>query len=311
VRLVAALLVISGCGRLHFEGSEDVLSIVAPLPEAEVEGSALVTGTCRGNTAVVVRGSLADGVSVACAAGEFAAMVVFSEGDGAKQITVSQDEAAIARTFWRVTPARVRATTVGRRGSAGPMMDCDLVLARPSELAAGDLLFGMIYADNGDAGSIATPGFQRTQLDAFSHVAFWKIAGAAEPATYTFRVVAGIAISDTCESAGVLVAFSGIADVSPVVVESEVVDLDGTVEAPGVTTPKRGILVGAWGSNGPASGFAQIGMQVAASVASLDDFANVLVAFEGVQPGETGPRTATLQVARPAAAGLFVLDGKP
>jgi hypothetical protein len=262
----------------------------------------------------VLRGSgLVDGSSVPCTAGAFATVIALSEGDGAKPFTATQDQASVARTVQRVTPARVRSTSVGSQGSAGLTIPCDLTLARPSELAAGDVLFGMIYADNGPlTGSITTPGFQRTNLDDFSHVAFWKIAGAAEPASYTFRIAAGIGPADTCESAGVLVAFSEIdGGTAALLVESEVVDNDGTVVAPSVNAPKRGILVGAWGANGPATGFTQTGMQLAAAVASPGDFAIVLVAYQGVQAGETGPRTATIQVARPAAAGLFVLDGKP
>jgi hypothetical protein len=71
------------------------------------------------------------------------------------------------------------------------------------------------------------------------------------------------------------------------------------------------LLIAVWGSNGPMPGFTLAGMELGAMAVSPGDFANVLVAFEGVQPGPTGDRTATLPTTRAAVAGLFVLDGKP
>jgi len=50
---------------------------------------------------------------------------------------------------------------------------------------------------------------------------------------------------------------------------------------------------------------------LAGAALSNGDFANALLAYEGVAAGPTGDRTATLAQARLAAAGLFVLNGKP
>jgi hypothetical protein len=186
------------------------------------------------------------------------------------------------------------------------------VIAAPPELSPGDLLFGMIYSDGGSGPSITTPGFTRTVLAGGTYVAFWKLAAAVEPAGYTFRVVAGTGQADTCESAGVIGAFSGVDPTAPILAESGVVDSNDTsVVAPGVTAPKPAILIGAWGSNGPASGFTQIGMSVVGAAISTDDNANVHLAYEPIAAGPTGTRTATLTQTRAAAAGLFVINGKP
>ena len=219
-------------------------------------------------------------------------------------------DASIDTSADAAPPAKLRSAAVGTKASDGFMIDCDLVIARPPELSSGDLLFGMIYADNGGiAGSVSTPGFTRTGLTAFSHIAFWKLATAAEPASYTFRVAAGMAATYTCESAGVLLAFSGVASI---LAESAAIDSDDvSVVAPSVTSPTHALFVAVWGSNGPMPGLAQSGMELGASAVSPGDFANVLVAFQGVEPGPTGDRTATLPMTRAAAAGLFVLDGKP
>ncbi|MDQ3340611.1 MAG: hypothetical protein M4D80_36095 [Myxococcota bacterium] len=288
------------------------MTITSPSQDAEVDATVTITGTCRSGVAITLGGSGLQGPStVACAAGTFATTVAFSESDGTKLLTVTQGPVSITRTFHRVTPAKLRSSSVATQGSQGSTVDCDLVIARPFEVHAGDLVFGMIYADTGNTGTVSTPDFQRTGLDKFSHVAFWKVAAQDEPTAYTFHVVAGTGGGDTCESAGVLLAFSGVAS-TPILAESAVFDSnDASVVAPGVTTPKRGVLVAAWGSNGPMPGFAQTGMEIGAMAVSPGDFANVLVAFQGVQPGPTGDRTATLPATRAAAAGLFVLDGKP
>lgn len=314
MRLVVALLVICACGRLNFEGAEEGLAITSPAENAEVQATALLAGTCRTGVPIALAGGgLASPSSTTCDAGAFGELVAFTDGDGPKLVTVAQGGVTIARTFTRVTPAMLRSSSVGTRGSAGFMVDCDLDIARPPGLVAGDLLFGVIYTDGGGNGSVATSGFTRTTLQGPMYVAFWKVVGVAEPATYTFRVVAGTGTADTCESAGVLAAFAGIDDANPVLAESANVGGNGStgVVALGVTAPKPGILVGAWGSNGPGSGFMQAGMTLAGAAISNADFANALLAYEGVAAGPTGDRTATLQQPRGAAAGLFVLAGKP
>lgn len=107
-------------------------------------------------------------------------------------------------------------------------------------------------------------------------------------------------------------AFSGIDPIDPVLAESGVVDSSDTaVVAPGVTAPKPAILIGAWGSNGPASGFTQAAMTVVGAAISADGNASAHLAYERIAAGPTGTRTATLTEIRAAAAGLFVINGKP
>ena len=314
---MVVLLVVCGCGRLNFEGSADArieaLSITSPSENAEVQGTTMLVGTCVSGMPITLGGAgLASPDDAACEAGAFGVSIVFTDGDGPKLVAVMQGAATVTRTFVRVTPAMLKSSTVGTKGSAGFMIDCDLVIEAPAELAAGDLLFGMIYSDGGLNPSITTPGFTRTAFAGGTYVAFWKLVTSAEPLTYTFHVVAGQAPADTCESAGVLAVFSGIDPANPILADSGVVDSNDTnVIAPGVTAPRAAILVGAWGSNGPASGFTQIGMIAAASARSTDDNANVLLAYESVVAGPTGTRTATLTQTRAAAAGLFVINGKP
>lgn len=319
MRRLVVSLVLCACGRLEFEARSDgaagpVLAITSPGEDAEVDATVTLTGTCAPGLAIEIGGDgLATPSSAACDGDAFSTVIAFTDGDGPKLVTVAQGTASATRTFVRVTRAAPRGMATGTAPSAGFMTDCDLVIARPTDLRAGDLVFGMIYTDGGNQGSIATPTFTRTGLDGPTRVAFWKLAGAAEPASYTFRIVAGTGAADTCESAGVLVAFAGISSTTPILAESTNVDgNDPSVVALGVTAPAAGLLVGAWGSNGPAGGFTvPAGMQVAGAASSPGDFANAVIAFEPVAAGPTGDRTATLPQTRPAAAGLFVLNGRP
>lgn len=311
---MVALLAVCACGRLNFEGANDassaVLTVTSPPDQAEVRATAILTGTCVSGLGVIIAGSgLAQPVLAGCD-GAFTETIAFTEGNGAKLVTVTQGAVTLIRTFVRVTSARLRTTAVTTQPSAGSTVDCDLTLTL--ETRAGDLLFGMIYSDAGVQGSVATPGFTRTALARPAHVAFWKIAGGDEPTSYMFRVVAGVGVADTCESAGVIGAFEGIAPATPLLAESANIDgNDVNVVALGVTAPTSGILVGAWGSNGPATGFTPpAGALEAAQANSPGGFANVLLTYEPVEGGPTGNRTATLQQSRSAAAGLFVLDGQ-
>jgi hypothetical protein len=305
VHYALAGLLVCACGRVDFDARE-TLAITSPDEQSEVAMTATVSGTCMPGVPVAVAGSgLGMPTRAPCEAGAFAAAVTVSAGYGEKVITASQGRASATRAFWRIEHVEVRGMASGSQDAQGFNVDCDLVVAAPAGTTEGDLLVGMIYTDGGGTGSISTPGFVRQKLAAATYVAFTKRATASEPASYTFHIVAGSAGSDTCESAGVLVAFSGVAGV---LAESGAASLT----APGVDAPKRSLLVGVFGSNGPAGGIhAPAGMTSVASAEASGSFANVLIASEVVAPGPTGSRTATIDSQEAAAAGLLVLDGLP
>lgn len=310
MHFVAALLVVCACGRIDFDSSSEVLAFTDPDAETEVESGIVAVGTCRSNLAVVLSGDIAE-ASATCADGAFSIPVEFTDGDGPKTVIATQPGALVTRMFHRVTPIALRASAAGFRVSAGFMVDCELTVPVPAMLRAGDLLIGAIYTDGGVTGDIAAPGFTPTTMDSATYSTFWKIATAAEPQAYTFQITAGTGPVDTCESAIVLVAFSGVSS-PPILMEHWQVDSnDTTVIAPGFTAPKRGVLVGIWGANGPQTGFAQTQMTVADEAYSSGDFASVMIAYEGVQPGPTGDRKADIAVKREAVGALFLLDGKP
>ena len=310
MHFVAALLVVCACGRLEFDSSDEVLAFTDPDAQTEVEGSVAVVGTCRSNLTVVLSGDIAGG-SATCVDGAFSIPVDFTDGDGPKVVTATQPGASVSRMFQRVTPIAVRASSAGFRVSAGFMVDCELTTPVPANLRPGDVLIGAIYTDGGITGDIVAPGFTPTTMDTATYSAFWRVATAAEPQAYQFSIIAGTGPFDTCESAIVLVAFSGVRS-PPIVMESWQVDSnDTTVVAPGFTAPRRGVLVGIWAANGPQTGFTQTQMTVVDEAYSNGDFASVMVAHEGVQPGPTGDRTADMAVQRAAVGALILLDGKP
>ena len=307
---VLAVLVVCACGRLDFDSSDETLSITDPGDQDEVDATVTLTGTCRSHFTVELTGDITP-VALLCENGAFVATVAFTAGDGPKLVTASQPGELVSRTFARVTPIKLRGTSAGFVVSAGFMVDCELTVAVPAGLQPGDVMIGAVYTDGGATGGITAPGFTATAMTAPTYRAFYKVATAAEPAAYTISITAGTGQSDTCESAAVLVSFSGVAT-PPILAESGQVDSNDTmVVAPGLVAPKRGVLVGVWGSNGPVSGFTVSGMTVADEAYSNGDFASVVIAYTGVQAGPTGDRKADLQLVRAAAAGLFLLDGKP
>ncbi len=320
MRLGIALVLVCACGRVAFDGSGDAgqaLAITMPAANAEVMATATLSGTCLDGLPILLSGSgLGSPSSTTCVAGAFSVLITFTDGTGTKTIVVSQGGASVTRTFVRVASVVTpHAAATGVQPSAGFTIDCDLVIAHPPNAVAGDLLVGVIYTDGGGAGSVATPGFTRLMLDGPMYVAFYKVAAATEPNAYTFHIVAGTGGSDTCESAGALVAFANVDPTAPIAAQSANVDSnDPNVVALGVTAPVGGLLVGAWGSNGPATGFeAPAGMMVDGSnVASpTAGFANALLAWQAVPAGVTGDRMATLASTAGAAAALIVLRPKP
>jgi hypothetical protein len=208
-----------------------------------------------------------------------------------------------------LSPTTLRSSTAGSQPSAGTTVDCDLVIPRPPGVMPGDLLFGVIFTDAGGSGSITTPGFTRTDFVGAERVAFWKFVAAVEPSAYTFRIVAGVDTTDTCESAGAIGAFANVRE-PPILAQSQQVATSTILTAPAVTAQNPAILIGAWGSNGAAISNTS-GMMVVGSASSLA-FASALLTIQPVlSAGSTGERSVTVPAAAAGAAGLFVLHGNP
>lgn len=311
---IALLALLAACGRFRFDDGADagtgVLSITSPPQNAEVGATALFEGTCAGDNPIGLSGSgLKSSTGTSCINGFYIVEVTFTDGLGQKVVAITQSPGTVLRTFVRVrrqvTPG---APSRGTQPGAGFMVDCDLSIPRPPALASGQLLVGMIYSNGGSQASISTPGFSRMNLDAGTHVGFYRFATSSEPDNYVFHVVAGMGAADTCESAGVLVAFENVDPASPIVAQSANVDGDDTdVVARSVTTGVPGLLVGLWGANGPAAGFTPPEGMTIDGTRAVSDFASVMIAWEAIGDGATGDRTAANGATRAAAAALVVL----
>lgn len=325
-----ALVVLAGCGRLGFDaaatpspgdsttidGDPDaanaLLSIDDPADGAVVGGSVRLVGRCTGTAVVEVSGAgVGDGVpSTTCDAGRFHLEVLFTDGLGSKQVTIAQDGRTLSRTYQRVAaPIVPRAAANGATISAGFTVNCELKIDRPAPLFEGDLLVGMIYTDGGDTGDVVTPGFTRMALDGAFFVGFFKTVGTQEPASYTFSITAGIGSSDTCASAGALVAFRNVTGVGN---QSSQTSFGTSLIAPGVAADSNNLIVGLFGSNGPLSGISQPpSMTISDGSSAISDggFANALLAYETVfNQGSTNSRTATIADAAQNATALLVLQ---
>lgn len=90
-----------------------VITITSPATDTQAETGLTVVGTCEGTFQVVASGSgLSQNAATACANNSFSLPVLFSNGDGAKTVQVSQTDAAgntgvSVRNFVRYTPAPV------------------------------------------------------------------------------------------------------------------------------------------------------------------------------------------------------------
>jgi hypothetical protein len=315
--------VFAGCGRFAFDSvpapesdaaidssvTAEMLAVGMPAEDSQVLGSATLTGTCKTGVPVETSGDIVSMPVATCTTGAFSVDVTFTPGNGDKYVILTQGADSVTRHFVRVGAAIIhRSSATGDMVSQGFNVDCTLPIAKPTGVVNGDVLIGIIFTDGGAGSSIATGGWIRLALQNSTYVAFYKIAS-GEPATYSFPITAGTGAGDTCESAGVISAFSGANTTTPVLVESPAGgQFSTTITAPSVTATSPGMLVALYGSNGPTTGISPPnGMTNDPTSISPGDWANALLAWQPIATGATGARTASLSTMRDSAATLVVL----
>ncbi len=334
MRWFAGLLVVAGCGRLSFDARTDVatdadvpddsitgiVSIASPLDGSEVGATTNLTGACDTTKPLALAGAgLATPPSTPCVAGAYSVPISFTAGDGVKVITVTQanrdgSTTTVMRSFVRVSTPLVtyRSSAGASIAGQGLQVDCTLVVPRPAGVVANDLLIGVIYTDGSTNASVTTPGFTRVALDGGTYAAFYKVAGTAEPSQYSFGVGAGL-LDGTCESAAVISAFSNVDVVTPIDVHSTNTTVSADVlVALGVTATVPGLLIAAFGANGPSSDLSvPAGMTSDAAASAQIAWGAARLAWQSIPAGPTGDRMSTGGAQRYGAAAQIVLRPAP
>ncbi|MBL0214135.1 MAG: hypothetical protein IPQ07_09630 [Myxococcales bacterium] len=332
MRWLGGLLVMAGCGRLSFDARTDVgadagdpdgsidgatsVSIVSPLDGSEVGATVMLTGACDTAQPLALSGAgLAAPPSTPCVAGTYSVLISFTAGDGVKVITVTQQNrdgttTSVMRSFLRVSTPLVtfRSSAGASIATQGDQVDCTLTVPRPAGVVANDVLIGVIYTDGSTNASLTTAGFTRVALDGGTYAAFYKVAGAAEPAQYAFDVHAGL-VGGTCESAAVVGAFANVNLTTPIDAHSTNITTNASsFVALGVTATAPGLLIAAFGANGPSAGLSvPAGMTSDASASAQISWGAARLAWQSIPAGPTGDRTSTIAMQRDGAAALIVL----
>ena len=339
VRVLVWIVVLSGCGRFGFDshsgdspmvdGSVDgtidpdatpgAVSILAPPAGADVGPTAMMSGSCDTDQPLALSGGgLASPSSASCVVNTYSVTITFTAGAGNKEIIITQTDrsgqvSSVTRTFVRSLPVMIayRSSANGFRVTQGDQVPCTLTINKPAGVADGDLLIGTIYTD-GAGGSITTTGWTQLTLSGSTYASFYKVAS-AEPASYGFAIDPG-GVGGTCESGGVIAAFSGTKANGPIGPQSANTMLSTNLTALGVSGSAASMLVVTYGANGPASGIsAPSGLTVDASshVASPGDWGSALIGWKLVPAGATGDQIATISPSRDAAAAQVLLITGP
>jgi hypothetical protein len=342
---VLVLVVVTACGRLAFDahapngassdgGTDGALdpdapaasasiSISSPADGAQVGAGVTLTGTCDTDLPLALSGTgLASPSSTTCAASGYSVNIVFTAGAGTKTITITQTDRAgyvtsVTRNF--VRPASViayRSSAGGTAAGQGDQVGCNLTIPRPAGVVDGDLMIATIYTDGSGGASIGTPlGWTRLTLSSGTYVAMYKLVS-SEPTGYVIAIGAG-GPGGTCESAGVISAFSGVSPTTPIDVDSASTGASTTPTANGVTATSSTMLVLAFGSNGPANLMTPPSGAQYDSAASPNgsraavSWGNALIAWEPITAGATGSKLSTIGSAQSWAAAQVALNPGP
>ena len=315
-----AVMLLAGCGRFAFDATPDatntasdgsdaapMLALSSPADGAQVLDSATLNGTCIAGAQVTASGDLQAPVSDPCGAGTFSLQVMFTDGTGDKAVTITQGSTSITRHFVRVGGTVAHGNSAGgAMQSQGFNVNCTLSILKPAGAVDGDVLVGVIFTDAGSTGSITAAGWTVLAQTTSNYMAFYKRAS-GEPGLYQFPIVAGTGTGDTCESAGVISAFSNVNPLVPIGVTGTTAfqPMTTTIIATTVDAPQAGILIALFGSNGPSTGIAGVGeMTCDPGAASSGDWANALLCWQLVATGTTGARATSIAQARDSGALL-------
>jgi hypothetical protein len=339
LRVLVGMVALSGCGRFGFDahagdnpmvdgsidGTSDpdassaAVSILAPPAGADVGPTATLSGSCDTDQPLALSGGgLASPSSTGCAVNAYSVTITFTAGTGTKEIVITQTDrsgqvSSVTRTFVRTAPPMIayRSSANDYRVTQGLQVPCTLTINKPAGVVDGDLLIGTIYTD-GAGGSITTTGWTRLNLSNPTNASFYKLAS-GEPASYGFAIDPG-GVGGTCESGGVIAAFTGVRASGPIGPQSANTMLSTNLTALGVSGSAASMLVVTYGANGPASGIsAPAGLTIDATshVASPGDWGSALIGWKLVPAGPTGDQIATISPQRDAAAAQVLLITGP
>ena len=192
-------------------------------------------------------------------------------------------------------------------GNGGANNNSPLTLNVPAGVQAGDLLIAQVGYERTMATSVPTPAGWTRHVDRdngtiYGQVIFYRWATASEPASYTIPHASGAA-----SISGTLLAYRGVASVSPVLANNGTVAAGTTLTAPSITTTAGcGRLVAFYGLWNTATLSTPVGMTQRATAINteVDWNSRVLAADESLGgAGATGTRVSTATVTDPNGTG--------
>jgi hypothetical protein len=170
----------------------------------------------------------------------------------------------------------------------------------PPGTEQGDFMLALLQADYGNVGGTLPSGWklinEHLEGKDLSLHAYYKIAAATEPSSYTWHVV-NTALNHDPLAGGTILTFRGVDQASPVfanAVNSETAD-PAKINCPSVNAPNGGILVCGFTHDDP-----QPDIKVPASMTRVSNFVignddAHAVAYERIaEAGATGLRSATI-----------------
>jgi hypothetical protein len=185
-------------------------------------------------------------------------------------------------------------------GDTGTSTQDKLTVPVPPGTKQGDFMLALLQADYGNVGGTLPSGWklinEHLEGKDLSLHAYYKIAAATEPSSYTWHVV-NTALNHDPLAGGTILTFRGVDQASPVfanAVNPETAD-PAKINCPSVNAPNGGILVCGFTHDDPQPDIkAPAGMTRVSNFVIGNDDAHA-VAYEPIaQAGATGLRSATI-----------------
>jgi hypothetical protein len=183
-------------------------------------------------------------------------------------------------------------------GDTGPTPQVEVAVPVPLDTNQGDFMLALLQADYGNVGGTLPSGWtlinEHLEGRDLSLHAYYKIAAATEPPSYTWNVVNA---ARRPLAGGTILTFRGVDQASPVfanTVNPETAD-PAKIDCPSVNAPNGGILVCGFTHDDPQPDIkAPAGMTRVSNFIIRNDDAHA-VAYEPIaNAGATGLRSATI-----------------
>ncbi len=182
---------------------------------------------------------------------------------GTRTVTSTSNGSSVVQTV-AIRPRQISLVGTGAPGTAIDGAAGSITLSRPAGVQAGDVMIAhvVLHTHSFNPNPLPAPsGWTLVRVDTDNaHVTagvFRRVAGASEPATWTFTTASG---DTTQQAVGAVVGYRGVDTANPVDVHDGTGSAGGsdTLVAPSVTTTRPGArllsLVGAYGNDhGPAT----------------------------------------------------------